>query len=306
MTFDITTLSDQAFYGPEGRNDRSERGYFSATINSTRKAATKVWLAVLDNTKRERDEKTPSWRRMEHFDDTPIADLQVGDLVAYKDLEKYRGSYPRRASNTEDVTVAEWVAGTYRPPTIARVIKKSAKMVTVAYYNNPTGWYGYDFGFLAEPEEWTTERWGQSDSRFVVRLGQADEVMAKIGASKEFARWERCRAAADAAVAEHNRRDQVIEDARKAEARAAKKAQEDAARPHRKVADTLNAALGFEVFTATPARVARAKGWGRVPVEALIFTLAGRQAGNYITPAAQTEAVALLRKHGETDGSEVV
>lgn len=267
MTFDITTLSDQGFYGEQS----GKPGYYATTIENTKQAAAKVWQSVLDNTVPEDDDSI--WRRnRSYFEQTPFADLAEGDLLAVTDMATdKRTSLPMRPSVTRNVTLAGWVGAEYRSASLVVVVKRTAKQVQVKPVPNPAQWYGYDFNFTSKYSDDYIERWGDSSSRFVVRLGSREEIAEAVAKSPAFPRWERVHAAAVAAAAENERR-------RDAQAKADKEAHQAAVEPFKAPTKTLNKALGFKVFTYDASGIERASAFKRVPTEALVLMLQGRVA----------------------------
>lgn len=275
-TVDLTTMTDDRFYG--GERD----GFYAKQVEKTTDLARKVWLEVADNSHHpEADLNDPYQRKYRHFETNKVADLNVGDLVAYgNESDISRWGYFRR--NVE-VTLAEWL-GAYGGPRLALVVKKTAKQVTVECFGNPAQYFQYDFDFTATGNEWSQERWGDSGKRPLVNLGNAEALMAKVAESEVGKRYATTRALAEACNDENDRRRQAERDAEKAK----KDAGYAQSGP---IAGALNRALGFKVFVANEdGTVSRDGKWTGVPTAALQSILVGRATNS-------DETMVLLAEH---------
>jgi hypothetical protein len=125
---------------------------------------------------------------------TDVPDLQVGDVIAYREEEArtYRGQkdYSRVARDEDSASdFVQSVAQNWGSTSFAIVVKKNAKSVEVSQLTRPG--VGYDLtrdpallGY--NPEDEYTTRLGRSSHRVIVRVGQYDEVVAQIRQSPEY------------------------------------------------------------------------------------------------------------------------
>lgn len=258
MTTDLKTLTDRQFYGEEYMSN----GRFNKAVHSAENAASKVWAEVLDNTKDE--SRKPQYGGANYFDASDFGDIKAGDLLAVANIDLGRNRYATRPSSASDTSLAEWVGRTYSPPSLYVVVRRTAKRITVFSVDNPAGHFDRDFSLDREQSQidYWAEAWGDSSSRFLVNLGNRDALVEQVQASQSYARWERAKAAAVAAMKEHDCR---FEAKRKAE-----KAREAAAvAPFKPVAKRLNQALGEKVFVYGESGVSRHRGWESVPTSFL-------------------------------------
>lgn len=173
---------------------------------------------------------------------TAVADLQVGDLIAYAEESShtYRGSksYDSVAGDTA-FDFVQFAGDTYRPTHLGVVTKKSPKTVEVHAVYRPGNVYTIDSDLLEyDPNYAHTERFGESSHRVIIRLGQHADVVATMKASKHYPPLVKV-------LADMKRSHEAWQRKQEREAQAAREAKA----PYKAVAKRANAALGFDLFT---------------------------------------------------------
>jgi hypothetical protein len=212
QTFDLSTLNDETF-----------EKQFLSTAEAALDTMQKAFASAVTDAPLTREALNAK-----------VTDHEVGDLIAVWEMEKGRRNY--WSGNSEVGNPVSAFAVHYKVR-LYLVIEKTARSIIVQRKGAPQ--YS-DFNLLAlatvNPSVYANERFGESQYRHTVNLGNASDLVAKVIETNTFARHQRLVAAKAKFVAEVDRRREV--------AQAAAKAQEA---PFATLAKKVNNAVGADV-----------------------------------------------------------
>lgn len=290
MTIDLTTKTDEAF-----------SKYFERNVDSVEKTAKAIFFDLIPNrplvvTKtetRERFDGSEYEYERQVTDEVDVTDLEVGDLVAnLGDL----GYYALRHRDLHEQL--NYSGGLYA------VVKKSPKTVTVASVHTARGWWGYGDSVSVD-EDTYTERWGQSSSRTLFKVGTLAEFTEGWINHPKRARLTKVIAAVAACDEEHTRRHQAAQQVKK-----------DASKVMRKHNKALTKAIDvespFSVYGSEDGTVEVSRASGRYAIDwadraddkVIGYVIKGRLADGEITQEQADKGLAALQALSEAATKE--